>query len=48
MIIGFQAKDGTILEAEEFVNCLHAAMIKMYHAWQSGTIENNQHKNCGG
>ncbi|GFX88378.1 transposable element Tcb1 transposase [Trichonephila clavipes] len=40
MIIGFRAKGGSISETAEFVNCSHAAVVKVYRAWQNGTVQN--------
>ena len=47
MIIGFRAKGWSISEMANFVNCLCVAMIKVYHAWQNGTIQYQQHGKCG-
>lgn len=42
MILGFRAKSGriSISETAKFVHYLHTAMLKVYHACQIGTIEN--------
>ncbi|GBM52144.1 hypothetical protein AVEN_265621-1 [Araneus ventricosus] len=47
MIIGFWAKGGSISETANFVNCSHAAVVKVYHAWQYGTIQNQRRGTCG-
>lgn len=47
MIVGFRAKAGSISEMANFVNCSHATMVKVYHAWQNDTIKNQQHGKCG-
>ncbi|GBM51932.1 hypothetical protein AVEN_1513-1 [Araneus ventricosus] len=47
MIIGFRAKDGSISEAANFVNCSRAAVVKVYRAWQYGTIQNQRRGTCG-
>ncbi|GFY33665.1 uncharacterized protein TNCV_4593771 [Trichonephila clavipes] len=39
-IIGFRAKGGSISETAEFVNCSRAAVVKVYRAWQNGTVQN--------
>ncbi|GFY09307.1 tigger transposable element-derived protein 1 [Trichonephila clavipes] len=46
-IIGFRAKGGSISETAEFVNCLRAAVVKVYRAWQNGTVQNQRHGKCG-
>ncbi|GIY11971.1 uncharacterized protein CDAR_449251 [Caerostris darwini] len=45
MIIGFRAKGGSISETANFVNCSRAAVVKVYHTWQNGTIQNQQRCN---
>lgn len=40
MIIGFRAIGGSISETANFINCSRATMVRVYHAWQTGTIEN--------
>ncbi|GFT00585.1 transposable element Tcb1 transposase [Trichonephila clavipes] len=47
MIIGFRAKDGSISKMAEFVNCLRATVVKVYRAWQNGTIQNQRRGKCG-
>ncbi|GBM03094.1 hypothetical protein AVEN_64744-1, partial [Araneus ventricosus] len=47
MIIGFRAKGGSISEAANFVNCSRAAVVKVYRAWQYGTIQNQRRGTCG-
>ncbi|GFY20127.1 transposable element Tcb1 transposase [Trichonephila clavipes] len=47
MIIGFRAKGGSISETAEFVNCSHAAVVKVYHAWQNGNVQNQGRGKCG-
>lgn len=42
MISGFRAKDGSIFEMADFVNCSCAAVIKVYRSWQNVSIENQQ------
>ncbi|GFY19621.1 transposable element Tcb1 transposase [Trichonephila clavipes] len=46
-IIGFRAKGGSISETAEFVNCSHAAGVKVYRAWQNGTVQNQGRGKCG-
>ncbi|GBN36413.1 hypothetical protein AVEN_167235-1 [Araneus ventricosus] len=47
MIIGFRAKGGSISETANFVNCSRAAVVKVYRAWQYGTIQNQRRGKCG-
>ncbi|GFV37121.1 transposable element Tcb1 transposase [Trichonephila clavipes] len=47
MIISFRAKGGSISETAEFVNCAHAAVVKVYRAWQNGTVQNQGRGKCG-
>ncbi|GFU72667.1 uncharacterized protein TNCV_4816251 [Trichonephila clavipes] len=47
MIIGFRAKGGSISETAEFVNCSRAAVVKVYRAWQNGTVQNQRRGKCG-
>ncbi|GBN95505.1 hypothetical protein AVEN_139162-1 [Araneus ventricosus] len=47
MIIGFRTKGGSISETANFVNCSRAAVVKVYHAWQYGTIQNQRRGTCG-
>ncbi|GBL92579.1 hypothetical protein AVEN_83887-1 [Araneus ventricosus] len=47
MIIGFRTKGGSILETANFVNCTRAAVVKVYRAWQYGTIQNQRRGTCG-
>ncbi|GFS54191.1 transposable element Tcb1 transposase [Trichonephila clavipes] len=47
MIIDFRAKGGSISETAEFVNCLRATMVKVYRAWQNGTVQNQRRGKCG-
>ncbi|GFV70961.1 transposable element Tcb1 transposase [Trichonephila clavipes] len=47
MIIGFRAKGGSISETAEFVNCSHAAVVKVYRAWQNGTVQSQGRGKCG-
>ncbi|KFM73508.1 Transposable element Tcb1 transposase, partial [Stegodyphus mimosarum] len=47
MIIGFRAKGGSISETAEFVNCSRAAVVKVYRAWQKGTVQNQRRGKCG-
>ncbi|GBN51567.1 hypothetical protein AVEN_28283-1 [Araneus ventricosus] len=47
MIIGFRAKGGSISETENFVNCSRATVVKVYRAWQYGTIQNQRCGTCG-
>ncbi|GFT84562.1 HTH_Tnp_Tc3_2 domain-containing protein [Trichonephila clavipes] len=44
MIIGFRTKSGSISETTKFVNCLRAAVVKVYQSWQNGAVQNQQ---CG-
>ncbi|GBM26675.1 hypothetical protein AVEN_241331-1 [Araneus ventricosus] len=39
MIIGFRAKGGSISKTANFVNSSRAAVVKVYRAWQYGTIK---------
>ncbi|GFX00420.1 transposable element Tcb1 transposase [Trichonephila clavipes] len=47
MIMGFRVKGGSISETAEFVNCSHAAVVKVYRAWQNGTVQNQRRSKCG-
>ncbi|GBL93184.1 hypothetical protein AVEN_46362-1 [Araneus ventricosus] len=47
LIIGFRAKGGSISETANFVNCSRAAVVKVYRAWQYGTIQNQRRGTCG-
>ncbi|GBN81343.1 hypothetical protein AVEN_1372-1 [Araneus ventricosus] len=47
MIIGFRAKGGSISETANFVICSRAAAVKVYRAWQYGTIQNQRRGTCG-
>ncbi|GBM37132.1 hypothetical protein AVEN_176847-1, partial [Araneus ventricosus] len=47
MIIDFLAKGGSISETANFVNCSRAAVVKVYRAWQYGTIQNQRRGTCG-
>ncbi|XP_015911795.2 uncharacterized protein [Parasteatoda tepidariorum] len=47
MIIGFRTKGGSISETTDFVNCSRAAVVKVYRAWQNGTIQNKWRGTCG-
>ncbi|GBN83878.1 hypothetical protein AVEN_267935-1 [Araneus ventricosus] len=47
MIISFQAKGGSISEMANFMNCSRAAVVKVYHAWQYGIIQNQRRGTCG-
>ncbi|KAH7982924.1 hypothetical protein HPB52_008108 [Rhipicephalus sanguineus] len=47
MIIGFRAKGGSISETAEFVNYSRAAVVKVYRAWQNGTVQNHRRGKCG-
>ena len=47
MIIGFRAKGGSISETANFVNCSRAAVVKVFRAWQNGTIQNQRRGKCG-
>ncbi|GBM31547.1 hypothetical protein AVEN_247242-1 [Araneus ventricosus] len=47
MIIGFRAKGGSISKTANFVNCSSAAVVKVYCAWQYGTIQNQRCGTCG-
>ncbi|GFY00896.1 transposable element Tcb1 transposase [Trichonephila clavipes] len=47
MIIGIRSKSGRISETAEFVNCSRAAVVKVYRAWQNGTVQNQQRGKCG-
>ncbi|GFV38073.1 uncharacterized protein TNCV_1410501 [Trichonephila clavipes] len=47
MIIGFRAKGGSISETAEFVNCSRATVVKVYRAWQNGTVQNQRRGKCG-
>ncbi|GBL90024.1 hypothetical protein AVEN_178418-1 [Araneus ventricosus] len=47
MIIGFRAKGGSISETANFVKCSRAAVVKVYRAWQYGTIQNQRRGTCG-
>ncbi|XP_071036417.1 uncharacterized protein [Parasteatoda tepidariorum] len=46
MIIDFMAKGGSISETANFVNCLRAAVVKVYRAWQNDTIQNQRGGTC--
>ncbi|GFX41209.1 transposable element Tcb1 transposase [Trichonephila clavipes] len=46
-IIGFRAKGGSISETAEFVNCSRATVVKVYRAWQNGTVQNQRRGKCG-
>ncbi|GBM09082.1 hypothetical protein AVEN_27188-1 [Araneus ventricosus] len=46
MIIGFRAKGGSISETANFVNCSRVAVVKVYRAWQYGTIQNQRRGTC--
>ncbi|GBN92122.1 hypothetical protein AVEN_80942-1 [Araneus ventricosus] len=46
-VIGFRAKGGSISETANFVNCSRAAVVKVYRAWQYGTIQNQRRGTCG-
>nr|XP_042895018.1 uncharacterized protein LOC122268773 [Parasteatoda tepidariorum] len=47
MIIGLRTKGGSISETTDFVNCSRAAVVKVYRAWQNGTIQNKRRGTCG-
>ncbi|GFT47358.1 uncharacterized protein TNCV_3749311 [Trichonephila clavipes] len=47
MIMGFRSKGGSISETAEFVNCSCAAVVKVYRAWQNGTVQNQRRGKCG-
>ncbi|GBN22193.1 hypothetical protein AVEN_96817-1 [Araneus ventricosus] len=47
MNIGFRAKGGSISETANFVNCSRAAVVKVYRAWQYGTVQNQRRGTCG-
>nr|XP_042903078.1 uncharacterized protein LOC122270306 [Parasteatoda tepidariorum] len=47
MIMGFRTKGGSISETANFVNCSSAAVVKVYHVWQNGTLQNTQRGTCG-
>ncbi|GFU68105.1 transposable element Tc3 transposase [Trichonephila clavipes] len=47
IIIGFRAKGRSISETAEFVNCSRAAVVKVYRAWQNGTVQNQRRGKCG-
>ncbi|GBN29442.1 hypothetical protein AVEN_81884-1 [Araneus ventricosus] len=47
MIIGFRVKGGSISEKANLVNCSRAAVVKVYRAWQYGTIQNQRRGTCG-
>ncbi|GBO16109.1 hypothetical protein AVEN_19151-1 [Araneus ventricosus] len=47
MIIGFRAKGGSISETANFLNFSRAAVVKIYRAWQYGTIQNQRRGTCG-
>ncbi|KFM59722.1 Transposable element Tcb1 transposase, partial [Stegodyphus mimosarum] len=47
MITGFRAKGGSISETALFVNCSRAAVVKVYRAWQNGTVQNQRRGKCG-
>ncbi|GBM47678.1 hypothetical protein AVEN_171791-1 [Araneus ventricosus] len=47
MIIGFRAKGGSISETANFVSCSRAAVVKVYRAWQYGTIQHQRRGTCG-
>ncbi|GFU75777.1 transposable element Tcb1 transposase [Trichonephila clavipes] len=47
MVIGFRAKGGSISETAEFVNCSRATVVKVYRAWQNGTVQNQRRGKCG-
>ncbi|GFU26175.1 transposable element Tcb1 transposase [Trichonephila clavipes] len=47
MIIDFRARGGSISEKAKFVSCSRTAVVKVYRAWQNGTIQNQQSFKCG-
>ena len=47
MIIGFWAKGGSIPETAKFVNRSRAVVLKVYCAWQNGTVQNQRRGKCG-
>ncbi|GFT70127.1 transposable element Tcb1 transposase [Trichonephila clavipes] len=47
MIMGFRAKGGSISEMAEFVNCSRATVVKVYRAWQNGTVQSQRRGKCG-
>ncbi|XP_055944462.1 uncharacterized protein LOC129975424 [Argiope bruennichi] len=47
MIIVFVDKGGGISETANFINCSRAAVMKIYHAWQNGTIQKQLRGKCG-
>ncbi|GFX78901.1 transposable element Tcb1 transposase [Trichonephila clavipes] len=47
MIMGFRAKGGSISKTAEFVNCSRATVVKVYRAWQNGTVQNQRRGKCG-
>ncbi|GFW02251.1 uncharacterized protein TNCV_2383741 [Trichonephila clavipes] len=46
MIIGFGAKGRSISVMAKFVNCSRA-VVKIYRAWQNGTVQNQQRGKSG-
>ncbi|XP_055928141.1 uncharacterized protein LOC129959346 [Argiope bruennichi] len=47
MIISFRAKGGSISKTVNFVNCLRVAVVKVYRAWQNGSVQNQRIDKCG-
>ncbi|GBM91022.1 hypothetical protein AVEN_198491-1 [Araneus ventricosus] len=47
MIVGFRVKGGSLSETANFVKCSRAAVVKVYRAWQYGTIQNQRRGTCG-
>ncbi|GFV25905.1 transposable element Tcb1 transposase [Trichonephila clavipes] len=46
MIIDFRAEGGSISETAKFVSCSCAAVVKVYHACQNGTVQNKRRGKC--
>ncbi|GFW56017.1 uncharacterized protein TNCV_374231 [Trichonephila clavipes] len=46
-IIEFRAKDVSISKTAKFVKGLRAAAVKVYRAWQNGTVQNQRRDKCG-
>ncbi|GFT98748.1 HTH_Tnp_Tc3_2 domain-containing protein [Trichonephila clavipes] len=40
IIFGFREKVGSISETAKFVDCSCVTVVKVYRAWQNGTVQN--------
>ncbi|GFV82107.1 DDE_3 domain-containing protein [Trichonephila clavipes] len=47
IIFGFREKVGSIFETAKFVDCSCVTVVKVYHAWQNGTVQNQWRGKCG-